>query len=365
VQKFATFAAVLCALALPALAQDSGVSPRGDFGIPEVRPPSPAPSSPPAAAPAAPRTGPLSYIGATRPQWNAFVIGDILAEGMWGGLVRMSEGNERLKLSLRMKEESGLARPGVYDWPAALDRIVEANEVDVVIVMLGNNDGQDMQGAEGRIAFGTPQWRAAYGAAVDRLMTGMKDRGIAVYWLGVPPAGSPERDDALKLVNAVQKERADANGVRFIDLRALFTDSGDRFVDSGADEQGNVVRMRMRDGLRMLKAGNTRAALAILPVIAADIEAADAAVRAPSAPVAVEVPAAPATGPQFGAGGEREDWAARPVAPDVPTVERADRLDERDLEVRGIVTEFTERSMLPPPKPGRIDDFSYTAPAAN
>jgi hypothetical protein len=246
-----------------------------------------------------------------------------------------------------------------------MERIADSNQVDLVIVMLGNNDGQDMQGAEGRIAFGTPQWRAAYGTAVDRLMTGMKDRGIAIYWLGVPPAGSPERDDALKLVNEVHKERADANGVRFIDLRALFTDSSDRFVDSGADEQGNVVRMRMRDGLRMLKAGNTRAALAILPVIVADIDTADAAVRAPPAGVAVEVPAGPAGGPQFGAGGEREDWAARPAAPDVPTVERTDRLDERDLAVRAIVSEFTERSLLPPPKPGRIDDFSYSAPAAN
>ncbi len=357
-------AALMAAIALPALAQEPGVSPRGDFAIPEVRPVTPA-APLTETVPAAPRTGPLSYIGATRPQWNAFVIGDILAEGMWGGLTRMSEGNDRLKLSLRMKEESGLARPGVYDWPAAVERIADSNQVDVVIVMLGNNDGQDMQGDGGRIAFGTPQWRQAYAAAIDRLMMAMKDRGIAVYWLGVPPAGSPERDAALKLVNEVQKERAAANGVRFLDLRALFTDTNDRFVDTGPDEQGNVVRMRMRDGLRMLKAGNTRAALAILPVIADDIEAADAAVRAPSAPVAVEVPAAPPSGPQFGGGGEREDWAARPVAPDIPIAERGDRLDERDVEARRIVSDFTGKSILPPPKPGRIDDFSYTPPAAN
>ena len=359
-----TAIAALAALALPSFAQDTpGVSPRENFAIPEVRPVTPA--VPVNTGPATPRTGPLSYIGATRPQWNGFVIGDILAEGMWGGLMRMSEGDDRLKLSLRMKEESGLARPGVYDWAAAVEGIASANEMDLAIVMLGNNDGQDMQGPAGPIAFGTPEWRAAYAAAVDRLMTALKDRGVAIYWLGVPPAGSPERDAALKLVNAVQKERAEANGVRFVDLRALFTDAGDRFVDSGPDEQGEVVRMRMRDGLRMLKAGNTRAALAILPVIAADIAAADAAVGAPSAPVAVENPAAPASGPQFGAGGEREDWAARPTVPDAPSAERADRLDERELESRRIVSDFTERSILPPPKPGRIDDFSYTPPAAN
>ncbi len=357
--------AILLAVCVPpSLAQDApGVSPRGDFAVPEVRPVTPA--VPLNAAPAVPRTGPLSYIGSTRPQWNGFVIGDILAEGVWGGLMRMSEGDERLKFSLRMKEESGLARPGVYDWAAAVAGIASANAMDVAIVMLGSNDGQDMQGPDGVTAFGTPEWRADYAAAVDRLMAALKDRGVAVYWLGVPPAGSPERDAALKLVNAVQKERAAANGVRFVDLRALFTDAGDRFVDSGPDENGEVVRMRMRDGLRMLKAGNTRAALAILPVIAADIAAADAAVAAPSAPVAVEGPAAPSPGPRFGAGGEREDWVARPVAPDIPAGERADRLDERDVEARRIVSDFTERSILPPPKPGRIDDFSYARPAAD
>ena len=66
-------------------------------------------------------------------------------------------------------------------------------------------------------------------------------------------------------------------------------------------------------------------------------------------------------------GGETEDWrgGTKPPEPAVPAIARGDRLDERQVESKRIVTDFTERSILPPPKKGRIDDFSYSPPAAN
>ena len=63
--------------------------------------------------------------------------------------------------------------------------------MDVAVVMLGSNDGQDMQSDAGTIAFGTPEWRKAYAAEVDRLISTLQGRSVSIYWLGVPPSGDP------------------------------------------------------------------------------------------------------------------------------------------------------------------------------
>ena len=70
------------------------------------------------------------------------VLGDAIGGGLGAGLTRVAEASGDYEVSIRFNEESGLARPEVYDWPATVPKILGSNAYDVIVVMLGANDTQ-------------------------------------------------------------------------------------------------------------------------------------------------------------------------------------------------------------------------------
>ena len=81
--------------------------------------------------------GAASYLGEPREGYKIFVIGDSLAGGLWAGLTRQIREDDRLSVTGRFKEDSGLARPEIYDWPRAMQGILERNQFDIAVVMIG------------------------------------------------------------------------------------------------------------------------------------------------------------------------------------------------------------------------------------
>jgi hypothetical protein len=325
-------------------------------------------------------TSPLpsrGYLGQPRDKWNVFVFGDMLAEGVWGGLNR-AVGDSPFTFNGRFKEDSGLARPEFYNWEKALPKILQSNEVDVAVVIIGTNDGRPIRTADGSatIPFGTLEWRQAYAAAVDRFIAILKSADIPVYWLGVPPMGSPEHDAAVEIVDEVQRERAAANGLRFLDFRKLFAGEDGGFTATSTDDSGEVARIRSRDGITFLRAGNDKAATAVLDALNDDAEVANGEKAVADAPMPAQsgglpIAAEPVpSGPQFGsitAGGD-----VRLVAPeDLPqkglaSVARSDEVWNSALEgVKSKLAPGTAAANLygggvwPETRPGRIDDFSW------
>jgi len=215
--------------------------------------------------------------------YQVFVLGDSLAAGLWSGVSRTIEGDIRISLNGRYKEDSGLSRPEYYDWNGALPKILASNKIDIAIVMLGSNDAQPIRDGAMRYAFDTPEWRAAYVKQVDELMASLKAAGAAVYWMEMPPVEADKYDASMKAIAAIHKERAEAAGIRFVETRSELLDNG-KYSDSGFDETGEFVRLRSRDGVHFLKEGNNKLGSLVMAAINKDIEAAVAA--APPPPVA-------------------------------------------------------------------------------
>jgi uncharacterized protein len=365
--------------------QDSETAPAAGQGDSAAPSPPPQQGLPPAATgqqlpSMGSATSPLpsrGYLGQPRDKWNVFVFGDMLAEGVLGGLGR-EVGDSPFTFNGRFKEDSGLARPEFYNWEKALPKILESNEVDVAVVIIGTNDGRPMRAADGSstIPFGTLEWRQAYAAAVDRFIGILKSADIPVYWLGVPPMGSPEHDAAVEIVDEVQRERASANGLRFLDFRKLFAGEDGGFAATSTDESGEVERIRSRDGINFLRPGNTKAAMAVLAALNDDAEVANGEKAVADAPMPAQsgglpIAAEPVpSGPQFGsitAGGD-----VRLVAPeDLPqkglaSVARGEEEWNSALEgVKSKIGTGTAAANLysggvwPATRPGRIDDFTW------
>ena len=202
-------------------------------------------------------------------------IGDALGGGLGAGLARVSEPSGNYDVSIRLNEESGLARPEVYDWVATVPKILDGNAYDVIVVMLGANDRQTIRdGDTARYDFGTPEWSVAYTRQVNLMLDQLAAAKARIIWVAPPPMRDPDYDAAMKTIAALQKQQVEKRGMTFLDLRPQLTNPDGTYTDSTTDGAANIVKLRGRDGISFFKAGNNLMAERVLATIDA-LEKAD------------------------------------------------------------------------------------------
>jgi uncharacterized protein len=289
------------------------------------------------------------------------VIGDSMAGGVGNGMARVAFGDENIQVLTRFNESSGITRPDIYDWAAALPKIMDGKNFTSVVVLIGLNDRQDIRTSSGRFALNTPEWTAAYQANTDLILDSLKSQNVKIYWLSEPPMGDPAYDAEMKFVSGLQKDRVDAKGGIYLDTRAMLLSPEGAYVDFGPDDTGEPKKLRQRDGVTFLKQGNNKFGQLILQAIKGG-----AAVNLPAAAGVVQ-PIAP-TDPVFG----QADANGNAVIAEVGTV----KVEPAKVIVANVGTDISpavgsaaekllstgEVGIAPM---GRFDDFSYIAPAAN
>ncbi|MGH6874673.1 MAG: SGNH/GDSL hydrolase family protein, partial [Aestuariivirgaceae bacterium] len=182
----------------------------------------------------------FSYIGEAQETYQIFVFGDSLAAGLFSGMSRMAEGDLRIAIDGRFKDDSGLARPEFYDWAAALPKIHERREIDIAVILIGSNDGQDIRSISGPIPFSTPEWASTYAQRVDSIIGLLKSQGVAIYWVELPPMGPAPLEAEAEYVATIQRDRAMREKLRYIETRKTFSDVNGKYTDQGTDPNGTV-----------------------------------------------------------------------------------------------------------------------------
>ena len=205
-----------------------------------------------------------------KPVTRVLVLGDALGSGLGAGLSRMAEVTGDYEVSTRFNEESGLARPDVYDWPATVSKILGSNAYDVIVVMLGANDTQAIRQNGMRIPFGSEGWAEAYAVQVDRLLAELSGSGAHIIWVGPPPMRAPDYDAAVRDIAAIQRARVEAGGHTFIDMRTELAGPGGAYAEYGPGETGASARLRGYDGVSFYKAGNDRMGQIVIAALERD-----------------------------------------------------------------------------------------------
>jgi hypothetical protein len=307
-----------------------------------------------------------------KPTYGIFVFGDGLAGGLQAGMARLTEQNDRFRVDGRFKEDSGLARPEIYDWNEAIPKIFRSNEIDIVVMFAGMNDVQNIKDQNFRYAFGAPEWTTAYAARLDQLLTTLKQTGAAVYWVGLPPMESEDYDKSIAAIAAVQKQRVEAAGVRYIDIKPAFSDGAGKYVERGPDDTGEVRRLRDRDGIHFMRVGNNKLASLVLAAITKDVEGAPPPTAATPSGDGEAATKAPGSGPSFGqdaaegvAGVVRTQPAPGTAAADQPVgpaAPNAEVIAKSGFAQGSAAHELFVKGVPPKPVDGRFDDFSYSEP---
>lgn len=165
--------------------------------------------------------------------------------------------------------ESGLTRPDFVDWPARLTQVMAEQDPEVVVLYFGGNDAQSIQIDGVWHDFDTPQWQAEYRSRVRALMQQLTDEGRDVYWLGLPIVRSDTFRPRVAVLNEVYESvAAEFEGVTFFDAWPLFTGPDGGYSEYLPNAAGDLVDMRLDDGVHYTTAGAILLADAFFPVIA-------------------------------------------------------------------------------------------------
>jgi uncharacterized protein len=246
--------------------------------------------------PDTPTTANPDGFGGTDGVYRVLVVGDNLAGGLGAGMSRMVQDDPRFEIVNRFNESSGLARTEVYDWPSAIEKIVEDRPVDAVVVLVGVNDRQDIRSGNARYPFKSPDWVTGYQGNVDRLLAAVKAANALPIWVSIPPMADPVFDADMRYLSDIHSKQVAAQAGHFIDVRRYFSAPDGSYSDRGPDETGTERKLRSRDGITFYKQGNNRFGQLVL----AEINKLAAIAPAPPAEVSTSLVVPPKTRPAVG-----------------------------------------------------------------
>lgn len=203
------------------------------------------------------------------------IFGDSMADGLWGGLTRALIRDPRVKLIRRGKNGTGLARPDVYDWPAALPGLLDTEKPDVVILSFGLNDRQDTF-ADGRrqFYFRTEAWRSSYIERVQAILAPLRERHIQTIWVGLPIMRDSTVSKDAEYLNSLYEPAVAAAGATFFPIWDMSVDSNRDYASHTKGADGRMRSLRSDDGMHFSPAGYDLLAQALLQKLAPTMRAA-------------------------------------------------------------------------------------------
>ena len=187
--------------------------------------------------------------------YKVLVIGDGFAEGLWGGLLKATAGNKKIKLYKEVSYSAGLIKRNRRDWVKNLDQILSVNKYDIAVIMVGYGDRRKIKIKRKTIAMNTPQWGVQYRKRLRQALRKFAARKIAVYWVGMPITRQNRVRKEFDIINEMAKIQTSSAEVRFIDHWLHFANESGLYSPYGPDVNGKIRLLRSREGLFFTRAG--------------------------------------------------------------------------------------------------------------
>ena len=213
---------------------------------------------------------PIAHAGAPQvDRVQLTVIGDSLADGIWAGLHRNLRREKRFRIKREAKVSSGLA---AFDWYSKAEQLL-GDGVDVVVVMLGTNDGRSIRRpGQQRIAYRSAGWRDEYAERVDALVGLFSSHDVYTVWVGLPMMRTDSMRKQARLINGIFAEVLDGREkVSFLPTWELTSDDkGEYMAYAEIDDSGRQRMFRAKDGVHFTMQGYQYIARHVQQIIEAE-----------------------------------------------------------------------------------------------
>ncbi len=176
------------------------------------------------------------------------VIGDSLADGMWGGLARVVQKDKRYKLFRGAKNSVGFTGSDLTDM---IDRAFAAGETHALVMMIGANDRRSFfVDGKPKALFKTSGWIEYYQGRVERFMDHAGKRQIPLVWIQLPVMRAADATEDAKLINGIIANAAKTRPhVYLLETAPLTSDEKGAYIAHFKDLAGTVRAMRAGDGV--------------------------------------------------------------------------------------------------------------------
>lgn len=196
-----------------------------------------------------------------------YIGGDSLVQTFGTSLLRISTGTGVFTSTLDYRVSTGLARPEFFNWPEHFVRDVLPANPQIMVVMFGANDVQNMEVGGKVLVRGSDEWLTEYrrrvSATMDLLRSPTNDR--IVIWCGPPPVGSEAKVPDLDKMNYIYWTEAQSRPwIQYFDTWPFFSNSDLTFAAQLPNADGVVRGMRQKDNLHFSTVGGDRLSWAVI-----------------------------------------------------------------------------------------------------
>ena len=176
------------------------------------------------------------------------VVGDSLADGMWGGIYRTLHKDKRYNVLRGAKNSVGFTGSDLVDM---IDKAFAAGDVHAIVMMVGANDRRTIFiDGKPRAQLGTAAWYDLYRERVERFMDHAGKRGVPLVWLLLPVMREAQATRDAETVNAIVVDAAKSRPhLVIIDTAKLTADEKGQYQPHFADLTGQRRQMRAGDGV--------------------------------------------------------------------------------------------------------------------
>ena len=159
---------------------------------------------------------------------------------------------------------SGLTRKDFLDWPQRLARLLIEDRPDVLVVMFGGNDYQDVIFNGQLLERPSQPWLDFYRSRVKEAMDLLNQPGLQAIWVGQPVMRNDFYSEGMAHLNEIYRSEAAARqSIAYFDTWSLFADPQGNYTDT---IDGTLVREI--DGIHLTTEGGIRLARAIWQQVA-------------------------------------------------------------------------------------------------
>lgn len=183
------------------------------------------------------------------------IVGDSLGNNLAYGMQRQLDDTAGINLIIKSKASTGLSNSWFYNWPKEIKPFIAESDPDLVIVMLGTNDHQNMK-IDGAVAeFGSKKWNAKYESEATKLISQSIDSGAYVMWVGLPIMQSSYFASYMAVLNERSANAVEENvGATLVPTWDLMADSRGKYRE-WAKVNGRNQKIRGSDGIHFTWVG--------------------------------------------------------------------------------------------------------------
>lgn len=214
---------------------------------------------------------PALAAGAQRTR-TVLLLGDsLIVTGFGESLEKSLNEHPGVRAVRRAKSSTGLARPDFFDWMKVGREEVERHAPDVVVVIMGGNDGQGLTDENGKakVQWGASGWEAAYRQRVEDFLRVLEAPGRKILWVELPVTKLPNFERKLRVIRRILREAVSAHeAAKHLDTKPFFTDArGGVLREARVEGFRKPMPLRMADGVHFTVAGGRYFASQVHPTV--------------------------------------------------------------------------------------------------